>query len=455
MREILRSTPFRLTLILGATFVVALVIAGLVAFELIESELAQRMDQSITDAFDVIAQAYGDSDLVDLTDSVNGHARATIDRDRVYALADANGGIIAGNVATLPNGTGWLTIPATALAIAGDDLRYRVFVGSVEGNRLLVGQSFVESTAIAHLVLTSIAWASAVILVLVVATGVFIAARGQQRIDGIAATMARVGHGELAARIHVSARGDDIDMLARQVNAALERLGGLVEGMRQVSVNIAHDLKTPLNRLAITVEAAANAGEKDGRVASLLTQAELEIRQINSTFDALLRIAQIEAGARRARFVPVQVADVLDRIADAYVDVAEEQGQSLTVRHSTDLPLIEGDTDLLTQLCANLVENSIRHAPVGTRISITAFANDNLLVLTFADTGPGIPEDERANVFRRLYRVDKSRTTPGNGLGLSLVKAIADLHGAEIDLDDNLPGLKVSLTFPVKGAPAL
>lgn len=450
MRDgILRSTPFRLTLILGATFFAALIVAGLIAFALIQNELGRRMDLSITDAFNVIGQSYGDSDQTDLIDSVSSHAHATLNHDRIYALVGPDGKILAGNIASVPSGTGWLTVAAEAFGIGGgDDGRYRAFAGKIGGNRLLVGQSFVESTAVARLALTSIAWASTVILVLVTATGIFIAVRAQRRIEGIAEIMGRVGQGELAARIPVGTRGDDIDLLARQVNAALDRLGHLVEGMRQVSVNIAHDLKTPLNRLAITVEAAIDLHAKGVPVTALLAQAELEINQINSTFDALLRIAQIEAGARRARFVEVRIGVVLDRIGDAYIDVAEERGQHLSVSHADDLPRIEGDADLLTQLCANLVENSIRHCPPGTRIEVLAGCAADRVVLTFSDDGPGIPEDERSKVFQRLYRIDKSRTTSGSGLGLSLVKAIADLHGAEITIGDNVQGLKIAVAFP-------
>ena len=447
---LLRSAPFRLALILGATFFAALFIAGLIAFSLIRSELAQRMDRSITDSFNDIAQSYGDSDQTDLIDTVNGHARATLNDDRIYGLVGPAPAILAGNVGVVPEGLGWMTVQGTALGIRnGDEGGYRVFIGDIGENRMLVGQSFVQNTEIARLALTSIGWASLAILVLVVATGALLALRAQRRIDSIAGIMARIGQGELSARIPVGRRGDDIDLLARQVNAALDRLSHLVEGMRQVSVNIAHDLKTPLNRLAITLEAAIKAEEAGAPAAPLLEQAEEEIGQINATFDALLRIAQIEAGARRERFVEVRLGDVLDRIGDAYGEVAEERGQHLEVNHQTELPEIEGDRDLLTQLCANLIENSMRHCPQGTSIAVLARRAENRIVLTVSDNGPGIPAEERANVFQRLYRLDKSRTTSGSGLGLSLVKAVADLHAADIAIGDNAPGLWISIAFPI------
>jgi signal transduction histidine kinase len=446
-----RSTPLRLTIVLGTTFLLALILAGVVATNLIQRELAVRMDRSIADTFSVIAQAYGDSDQADLVDSVDSHARASVNAERVVALAGRDGALLAGNVGKVPNRLGWVTEYGRELGLETPQ-SYRLFIGDVQGTRLLVGQSFAESDEITRIALWSTGWASACALLLVVGAGVVIALRAQGRIDGIARTMIRVGHGELSARIPVSGRGDDIDQLAAQVNAALERLGGLVEGMRHVSVNIAHDLKTPLNRLAITLESAGRSAGSSGNV--LLDQAQDEVRQINATFDALLRIAQIEGGARRARFVPVRIGDVLGRIADAYSDVADEGGQTLTVETAADVPEIDGDVQLLTQLTANLVENSIRHTPPGTGIGITARRSGHDLVVTFTDTGPGIPEAERGKVFERLYRIDHSRSTPGSGLGLSLVKAIADLHGATIEIGDNRPGLRITIRFPGRVVPA-
>ena len=408
------------------------------------------MDRSIANTYKVIAEAYGDSDEVDLMDSVTSHARATLDLERLYGLSVQSGSILAGNLRSVPPELGWLTLRGNALGVAGPHDRYRAYVGQIDGYRLLVGESFAESEEIARLALTSLAWASFAILVLVTATGVWVAVQAQRRIDGIALIMAKVGHGELDSRIPVGKRADDIDLLARQVNAALDRLSGLVEGMRQVSVNIAHDLKTPLNRLAIMIETAIKADAEGASTAVLLAEADLEIRQTSATFDALLRIAQIEAGARRARFVPTGIGAVLGRIADAYEDVAEGRGQHLRIARCGQLPAIEGDADLLTQLCANLVENSMRHCPAGTTVCIEAVQRGKRIVVTFSDDGPGIPEQERGKVFQRLYRVDKSRTTPGSGLGLSLVKAIADLHGGEITIGDNAPGLRIAVAFPAR-----
>ncbi|MBN9306003.1 MAG: hypothetical protein BGO82_00770 [Devosia sp. 67-54] len=449
---LLKSTPFRVALILGATFFVAMLIAGFAAFELIGRELESRMDQTIGDTFRVIAESYGDSDQADLIDSVTSHSRSTLNHDQIYGLISETGARLAGDVQSLPKANGWTTQTGQELGLAdAQSERFRVFVGQAGLNRLLVGSSFAETREVGRLALLMLACAGLVTFVIVVGAGTVLATRAQKRIDVIAATMTRIGQGELDARIPPGRRNDDIDQLTRQVNAALDRLSALVEGMRQVSVNIAHDLKTPLNRLAISVESATLASDRGENVSDQLAQVEFEIHRINSTFDALLRIAQIEAGARRARFVRVRMGDILDRIADAYGDVADEEHQTLVVRRPPAMPDIDGDQELLIQLSANLIENSIRHCPPGTLIEVTGEVQNRQVILTFADNGPGIPPDEYDKVFQRLYRLEKSRTTPGSGLGLSLVRAIADLHGASIVVSDRAPGLVVTVAFPTVG----
>jgi signal transduction histidine kinase len=424
-------------------------IAGFAAFGLIRQELSARMDQTVADTYTVISETYGENDLVDLTDAVLSHARATIRQERIYGLTDTAGSIIAGNVASVPLSDGWATVPAATLGLPDATNEYRILVGDVDGYRLLVGLSYAETNAIGRLTFVSLAWAGGLLFALILIAGIVVALRGQRRLDSIAATMHQVSRGELAARIATTGRSDDIDVLVNEVNTALDRLSSLVDGMRQVSVDIAHDLKTPLNRLAITVESAIEADEAGKPVAGLLGQAQEEGTQINATFDALLRIAQIEAGARRARFTSVAPDSILESIADAYGEVAVEHGQTLQLTQSAGLPPINGDRDLLVQMLANLVENAIRHCPPGANIALDGRLVGDHVEFTVTDNGPGLPADERDKVFSRLYRVEKSRSTPGSGLGLSLVKAIADLHGATVSLCDNAPGLVVTVVFPL------
>jgi signal transduction histidine kinase len=448
--DLLKSTPLRVTLVLVAIFLVAFALAAITAYQLVARELSARVDRTLSDSFAVISQSYGDGDVSDLIASVDSHARTTNGHEQVFRLTDAGGKVLVGNLGPAPIAAGWSTLTSQSLGIPGS-LSYRLFAGSAGGDQLVVGTSSEPTDAIARLTASAFGWSAAIFTALVLLAGSLVAAQAQRRLDGIAGTMRRIGSGELAARIPITGRQDDIAMLSRQVNAALDRLAALVEGMRQVSVDIAHDLKTPLNRLGITIENAIDLAEGGGNTSELLAQAQQEGQQINATFEALLRIAQIEAGARRSRFAPLRIETLAEAIVDIYGEVAIERGQSLRLEPARpDIPFVRGDRELLMQMMSNLVENAFRHGGAGVAVILAVARADGQVVLTIADTGPGIPDGERENVFRRLYRLDKSRSTTGSGLGLSLVKAIVDLHGGTIELDDNHPGVRAILCFPSK-----
>ncbi len=226
-----------------------------------------------------------------------------------------------------------------------------------------------------------------------------------------------------------------------------------MEGLKQVSNDIAHDLRTPLSRLkqrleAVQQEETASREDYEAAVSDALEQANTAL----ATFSALLRIAQIESGSRRANFAELDLSALLDQLAMTYAPVAEDLDRSLAARIEPGIGL-RGDRELLTQLFVNLIENALRHTPAGTRIELALARDGTDLLAEVSDDGPGIPAAEREKVFRRFYRLETSRSTPGSGLGLSLVGAVAALHGIEITVGDNRPGLKVVLRFPEAGAP--
>lgn len=448
-----KSTAFRLALIFSGLFFVTFVVAGFLAYRIISTDLHDRLDLTLNETFDVIASSYGDADVEDLIGTVQTYAAATRDHDRVFYLADASGQVLAGNVTTAPADPGLSMISGSAFGL-DTDARYRAFSGVIGGNTMVVGSSYEETDELGGLALSSFAWAGVIASAIAVAAGLILARAVRTRMNAIGGTMDRVGQGELTARIALRGTGDDIDILSGQVNAALDRLSALVEGMRQVSVDIAHDLKTPLNRLSIIIEGALEKAERGELNSAELVQAQNEAGRINATFEALLRIAQLESGARRERFTEVSLSSVLSTLAEAYEEVAIENGQTLSLSTETgDAAIVRGDRDLLTQLFANLIENAIRHAKGGTAIGMYVHRRNGTVSARVVDDGPGIPKDESEKVFRRLYRLEKSRSTEGTGLGLSMVKAIADLHGASITLSSANPGLAVTINFPAMNGP--
>lgn len=442
-----RSTPFRLALAFSGLFVLVFIVSGAIVYQTMSSNISERLDETILQAHSVLAASYGSGDLEDLVTAVESNVAFNREEDQVYWLTGPDGKTLAGNISARDLQPGFQTLSASELGIKGDrEGLYRVWSGQVGPNMLIVGFGYSETDELKMLVLTGFGWATAIAAILSIAGGTFLATRVQQRLDTIASTMMSVSNGALTARIPLTGNDDDIDTVSAQVNAALERLAGLVEGMRQVSSDIAHDLKTPLNRLHIALEAIARKKD-DAYISDDLAEAQSEIESINATFEALLRIAQIEAGARKERFTRIDLNAVVEKIADIYEEVAADQGKTLKATRAGKPAFVMGDADLLTQLFANLVENALRHCPAGTTIEINVAASAGAVSAEVRDDGPGIPEEEREKVFRRLYRMDKSRSTPGSGLGLSMTKAIADLHDADIKLHDAAPGLRVALRF--------
>lgn len=446
--RLLRSTPFRVAVIFSALFLVAFVVTSLVTVQVVRRNLLAKLDRDVGGTYAVMAASYGDNDVEDLVGLVQNHVAVARPGEQVFLLTSPAQAPLGGNMRPGAIPLGWSTMRAADLGLVGES-RYRLLAGDVGGGyRLVVGKSYDDIDAVGAITATTFLWATLFVLIAAVVGGWILAHRLQRRMDAIAGTMARVSEGDLEARIPLLGNGDDIDVLSVRINATLDRLSGLFEGMKQISADIAHDLKTPLNRLKLIIETALEKVAAGEPVKAELDEAEAESDQINATFDALLRIAQIEAGARKARFAPVQLHEVAAAIAEAYVDVASESARTLRFEPGNKASAISGDRQLLLQMCANLVENAMIHGPIGTEIGLRVTTSPGITILSVTDDGPGIPESEHSKVLRRLYRLEKSRTTPGSGLGLSMVKAIADLHGARLILSDNHPGLSVAVEFP-------
>ena len=445
----LRSTSFRLAITVAALLFTAFLLSGGVAYRYVKSELLHWRDRQIMEMFRVLSETYNADKPEEFIDAVNAHVAATQSHDSVFLLQGPNGGVLASNVRQIRSNSGWSELPGAELGI-DVDFPYRLYEGKVGDYRLVVGLSGGVIDELEEIMLASLFWSSIVVIALAVGGGAALGMRAQQRVNAVRETMESVAQGKLDARIPLIGNGDDIDRLSEDVNGALERLSTMVEGMRQVSADIAHDLRTPLNRLKILIDTASKKYERGVPVADELTAAFAECNRINEIFGALLRIAQIESGARRERFTNIDISAIFENVAQIYHDVAEDAGQTFLYTSVVSAPTtVHGDRELLTQLFVNLIENAIRHCPKGAKIECSLRVLSGSIVAAVADNGPGIPPNERENVLRRLYRLEKSRTTPGSGLGLSTAKAITDLHGARLTLEDNGPGLRISVEFPI------
>ena len=447
--SLMRSTPFRIGMGFWLLFCVTIGFAGYSFYHSLQQQSLQRIDQGLDARHAVIENVYESDGINGVVEYLKASESGPMQEPVGFYLVNAQGESLFSNIGAIPG----VTLDAETLALASDDTQYR-FVTRTHGDYMLsVGKSLQPLEDLRSIALHCLLWALAGSVLLAVLAAIWLARYYNCRMFGFRNAMSLVAEGNLAARIPVTPAMDDIDDLAMHINAAVDRLRDNVDSIRQVSTDIAHDLKTPLNRLHIHLDEACGhvntmPEEQTAGARASLDEAMDEAAHINSTFEALLRVAQIESGARRANFAHFNLAEVMELAYEVYEPVAEESGHTLINRlgAAESLP-IEGDRELLLQLVINLVENAIHHCSDGVNIVLDGGVSDGRVWLSVADSGPGIPEESRDKVLRRLYRMERSRTTRGTGLGLSMVKAIGELHGATIELTDNEPGLKVTITF--------
>src|SRR6185437_11454217 len=298
----------------------------------------------------------------------------------------------------------------------------------------------------------TVAWAGVLTLGLGLAGGVFMSRNMLRRVEAVSNTTAEIIHGDLGKRVPLSGTGDEFDQLAQNLNQMLDQIERLMAGMRQVTDNIAHDLRTPLSRLRARLEVTLIEKPDQARYADVLRETISEADRLLGTFNALLSIAEAEAGSRRDGFEPVDLSEIARDVAELYEPVADESGLGFEIKIA-DKILVRGDRHLLSQAIANLLDNALKYTPEG-KVALSVETRAGKARIEVSDTGPGVPPDRRSAVFDRFVRLEGSRSTPGNGLGLSLVRAVARLHDSDIWLEDSVPGsenpgLKVVIEFPL------
>ncbi|MCW2236441.1 sensor histidine kinase [Azospirillum canadense] len=458
--RLLRTTPFRLALLYLGLFVLSVSVILLILYRTTAGFLEQEIGETIALEVAGLQDQYRGSGLRGLVDAVRDRSVAT-HTNSIYLLTTPSGTILAGNLNawpdTQPGAGGWSHFkvsdyggtdarPSTAMAVTF----------TLPGQfRLLVGRDMSELDQLRGRLMESLRWVFAVTVVLGVGGGLLLARGAMHRIELINRTTRQIMAGDLTGRVPRVGGGDEIDRLAGNLNAMLDQIERLMTGMRQVTESVAHDLRTPLSRLRARVELALIRDTDDPEVyRTVLQDTIMEADRLLATFTALLSIAEAESGAKRTDLEPVSLSEVVRLAADLYEPVAEEKGQTLTTEIRADAT-VRGNEQLLAQAVANLLDNAIKYTPEGGHIALLleGAGHGEAARVTVADSGSGIPSEMREKVLERFVRLDTARASPGNGLGLSLVDAVARLHGARLVLDDNRPGLRISLVFPADTAP--
>lgn len=450
----LRTTSFQLALLYALLFAGSVIVVGAFVYWTALSALNQQIATQIETESRTLQAEFHSSDLDRLVAAVRERTRSRMAAKLSYLVIGPNGERLAGDLPVIPTHTGWLDIDAGE-NVTGEQTTnaewLRVLVVELKGGpRLAVGGDLGQVEEVQEAILGALGSAAGIVLVLGIGGGLALSIGFLRRVDAITRTAEAIIAGDLAQRVPTRGTNDDFDRLAATLNRMLDRIATLLESLRQVSNDVAHDLRMPLARLRQRLESIRDHHLLEANGEAALDIALAEMDTILDTFAALLRIAQIEAGTRRAGFGEVNLSAIFETVIDAFGPAAEDAGKSVIARVEPGIG-IRGDRELLTQMLANLVENAIRHTPSGTRIEVSLIPGQDGPVGIVADNGPGVPKEERERIFRRFYRLERSRTTPGSGLGLSLVAAIAALHEISIDLQDNKPGLRVQLTYRTSG----
>lgn len=449
---LLRTQAFRIVLVYVLLF--AFSTAALLAFTYWNTRrtLDAQTDQIIEAEITGLSDVWQHLGLRGLAETVR--ERSVHSGQALYLLTDGLHHVIAGNLDTWPQ-----TMVAPGNFIEFD--YERPVDGKLEMRRargrmfaltgdfvLLVAQDVHERYLTTRMFTTTLPWTVGLILLLGLGGGALMSRNMLRRLDSINRTSGQIIAGDLSRRVPLAGSGDEFDTLAENLNRMLDRIERLMKGLREVTDSVAHDLRTPLNRLRNRLEEMASRHHASDADSGEIDRAIAEADKLIGTFNALLLIAETDAGTTRVGMTVLDLGEMVADVAELYEPLAEERKISLVMPPCENLS-IEGNRSLIAQALANLVDNAIKYTPEGGRVTITSGVGPAGIDVTVADSGPGIPAEDRPRVVERFVRLEASRNSPGTGLGLSLVAAVAHFHGAELLLSDNVPhGLKAVLRFP-------
>lgn len=444
--RLFQSTSFRLSAAYAALILVAFGVTAAIAWsatrDAAEREVRERIGLEMKSLQEEIVIEGMEAAILDMRSQLAEPGALE------YRLVDASGRLVLGNLDISNVAPGWSKVSILDTregeAEAEDFLTFTQV--APDGSVLTIGDDIDKAEGVRSAVLRALFWVAAPTLILVIGAGTLLAYSNARRMRALSRAMAEVGRGDLTTRAPDKG-SDEIAHIGAGVNDMVARIDTLVVNIRRVSTDIAHDLRTPLAHVRQDLETAAATADPATRES--IRGAQSRIDDVLRVFHAILRLAEIDAdaGGARARFVPIDLSAIVERVADAYGADIEASGRTFVVE-APETATVIGDQDLMTLCLANLVENAMKHTPPATTIRLTVRAADGKTALIVEDQGAGIPEADRQRVLEPFVRLDASRTTPGAGLGLSIVSAIVRLHGAALSLEDAGPGLRVIIEWP-------
>ncbi len=454
MFRLFRSSAFRLTLLYMVTFGASVTALLIFVYTAIISDMEEDLKHSISVQTEDLRRSFGLLGPTEIATSIQHMLEKDEEKTLVLMLIDRNWHVVAGNLELWPGGKTnvgtWIKFPIAKTQNTSMPPMAIAMNSTLPGGYiLLVGRKMAEIEHVHEIIVEVLYICFGIMFALAAAGGMLISYTIYRRIEAINQAFRRVAAGALTTRVKVAGTGDEFDHLAMHLNQTLNRICELIDGVRDISYSVAHDLRTPLNRLRHRLESLLAPQVTQEKMTQEVRVSLAEIDALVGTFNAILRIAQAEMGAGVEQFTDFDLSQAVLDVADLYRPVAEEKSQHMTTEIAENITF-NGDRHLMTQTVANILDNAIKYTTKGGAIAVTLSATDSYFELKIADSGPGIPEAFHGKVVEKFFRLEQSRSSPGNGLGLSLVSAAVKLHRGDLSFANNAPGLVVIIRLPVK-----
>ncbi len=448
----LRSAGFRMAAIYAALFSISAILFMGFLWWATAGLLERQAESAIRADAEILSEHWLEGGLASLVLNIRERLDQDADKSAIYLLEDAASNRLAGNIETWPapiTATGtWYELPINREGTHGiAEMRAFQLPG---GDHLLIGRDIRGRDMLRRLLGQTLFYALALVFALSTVGVVIVRNLFHRMVSNVSGTASRIAAGALHERVPLLGTGDEFDQVAETINDMLDRIARLMDGVRQVSNSIAHDLRTPITRARGLLEDAIAVERPPAELRAAIEAAVDNLDGITKVFEALLRIAEIEAGSRRSAFATFDLVPLIDNLADFYAALAEDGGAAIVTDAPSSL-VIHGDRALLQQAIANLLDNAIKFSPRGGTVRLGARLEHGRAVVTVADDGPGMPPADLARATERFFRGETARSTPGSGLGLALVQAVVQLHGGELRLEGANPGLSARLLLPVPG----
>jgi len=453
--KLLRSTSVKLALLYLLLFTSSVIVLAGFLYWATAGYMERQARETIEAEIQGLSERYEQTGLAGLSFTIQQRLKRNPTSASIYLLVDPNGQRVLGNLdrwpKVNPDAQGWVELWLSSDKVLDDKAHpARAQLFTLRGGfGLLVGRDMEYLRNLELLILEALGWGVLLTTLLGLAGGLWIGRRFLRRVEQLNRTAQEIMAGDMAQRMPLRGSDDELDSLASTLNQMLDRINTLMTGVKQVSDNIAHDMRTPLSRLRQTLESAQDSRLDHDEQQTRIEQAVQEADHLLGTFNALLRIGNIESRRQRQAFEPISMNQLVEDVVELYEPIAEDREQSIELQQCTVGP-IQGDRNMLFQVLANLLDNALKYSPDQGHISVSMTQPaQNQLELNITDSGPGIPDELQTKVFQRFYRMEESRTTPGNGLGLSLVKAVCELHDIDIQLRNCQPGTEIRLLIPL------